>query len=119
MLNAFFALILAVNGALYEDTAADRLIRQAVESSYSLRLGAARTAAQALQTQFPDHPAGYTIMAETYWWEAQTDPGNSSIENTYYKAQDLAVQKAEAALKVNKYSKPELLAYLASAHGSY
>jgi hypothetical protein len=119
MLSLVFALILASNGALYEDASADRLIRDAVERSYGLRLNEARTAARTLQTQFPDHPAGYTIMAETYWWEAQTDTGNESIENAYYKAQELAVQKAESALKAEKYPKVELLAYLASAHGSY
>src|SRR5437773_4361886 len=119
MLSLVFALILASNGALYEDASADRLIRDAVESSYSLRLDQARTAARTLQMRFPDHPAGYTIMAETYWWEAQTDTGNQNIENAYYKAQELAVQKAESALKAGKYPKVELLAYLASAHGSY
>jgi len=119
MLNLVLALILAANGALYEDPAADRLIREAVEGSYALRLDQARNAARALQTRFPDHPAGFTIMAETYWWEAQTDPGNETIENAYYKAQDLAVNKAEAALQAGKYPRVEVLAYLASAHGSY
>ena len=118
-LNLIFTLIFAATGALYEDPAADRLIREAVESSYNLRLDQSRTAARALQTRFPDHPAGFTIMAETYWWEAQTDPGNKNIENAYYRAQELAVEKAEAALKAAKYSKVEVLAYLASAHGSY
>jgi hypothetical protein len=119
MLGLVFALILASNGPLYEDVAADRLIRDAIDSSYTLRLDRARAAARSLQMQFPDHPAGFTIMAETFWWEAQTDPGNETIENQYYKAQELAVQKAEDALKAGKYPKVELLAYLASAHGSY
>jgi len=119
MLSLIFALILAGNGALYGEPAADRLIREAVDSSYALRLDQARTAARALQSGFPDHPAGYTIMAETYWWEAQADPHNESIENAYYRAQELAVEKAESALKAGKYPRVELLAYLASAHGSY
>jgi hypothetical protein len=58
-------------------------------------------------------------MAETYWWEAQADPHNQKIETAYYRAQDPAEQKAEAAVKAGKYSKVEVLAYLASAHGSY
>ena len=66
MLSLVFSLILAANGALYEDAAADRLIRDAVDGSYRLSLDQARTAAQGLQSRFPDHPAGYTIMAETY-----------------------------------------------------
>lgn len=119
MLNLILTLVLAGNGALYEDPAADRLIREAVESSYNLRLDQARTAARALQSKFPDHPAGYTIMAETYWWEAQADPHNENVENAYYRAQKLAVEKAEGALKAAKYPKVEILAYLASAHGSY
>jgi tetratricopeptide (TPR) repeat protein len=58
-------------------------------------------------------------MAETYWWEAQSDPHNEVIENAYFRSQDLAVQKAEDALKAVKYPKVEVLAYLASAHGSF
>jgi hypothetical protein len=119
MLSLVLTLALAASGPLYSDPAADPLIRQAVESSYDLKLREARAAARQLQDKFPDHPAGYTIMAETYWWEAQSDPHNQVIENTYFRAQDLAVQKAEAALKAAKYPKVEVLAYLASAHGSF
>jgi hypothetical protein len=119
MLRFFLTLVFAASNGLYEDPAADRLIREAVDSSYHLRLNNARTAARALQTKFPGHPAGYTIMAETYWWEAQADPRNSNIENAYYRAQELAVSKAEGALNAARYPRAELLAYLASAHGSY
>jgi hypothetical protein len=119
MLVPILTLILAANGPVYSDPAADNLIRQAVESSYSLQLDQARAAARDLQTRFPDHPAGYTILAETYWWEAQTDPHNKRIEDAYYRAQDVAVEKAEAALKAEKYPKFEVLAYLGSAWGSY
>jgi hypothetical protein len=115
------SLLLAVMAdvALYDNPAADRLIRRSMQATYDLNLAAARDAAGALQNQFPDHPAGYTIMAETYWWEAQMDPGNSRIENAYYKTQELAVEKAERAINAGKYSKTETTAYLASAHGSY
>jgi hypothetical protein len=119
MFTLVLTYLLAAATPLYSDPAADRLIREAVESSYNLQLDKSRAAAKELQNRFPDHPAGYTIMAETYWWEAQMDPHNSAIENTYYQAQDLAVQKSEAALKTGKYPKFEVLAYLASAHGSY
>src|SRR5262252_2710836 len=105
--------------ALYDDSAADALVRSAMESSYALNLNEARAAARELQEKYPDHPAGFLIEAETYWWEAQADPGNTKIENNYYRAQGLAQQKAEKALQAAKYYKPELLAYLASAYGSY
>ena len=119
MLGLILTLFVAAADPLYADTTADRLIRHAIESSYNLQLDASRAAAKELQSRFPDHPAGYTIMAETYWWEAQMDPHNENIENAYYRAQELAVQKAESAIKTAKYPKFELLAYLASAHGSY
>jgi hypothetical protein len=105
--------------ALYEDSAADALVRSATESTYMLRLADARAAARELQRKYSDHPAGFLIEAETYWWEAQEDPGNSTIENNYYRAQELAREKAERALREAKYYKPELLAYVASAYGSY
>ena len=120
MINAFLAIVLAANlPFIFEDPATDRLIRQAMESSYNLKLADARQAALALQRRYPDHPAGFTLMAETYWWEAQTDFGNERIEKEYYRTQEIAVEKAEAALKLNKYSPVEVTAYLASAHGSY
>src|SRR5262249_37573161 len=72
-----------------------------------------------LQRKYPDHPAGFLIEAETYWWEAQEDPGNKKTENDYYHAQEVAANKAERAVRAARYYKPELLAYLASAHGSY
>jgi hypothetical protein len=105
--------------ALYDDSAADALVRFAMESTYALNLNEARAAARELQEKYPDHPAGFLIEAETYWWEAQADPGNTKIENNYYRAQALAQQKAEKALQAARYYKPELLAYLASAYGSY
>jgi hypothetical protein len=119
MLGSVLTILLFVTKALYDDPAADRLIRTATDATYHLHLSEARTAARDLQQRYPDHPAGFLIMAETYWWEAQTDPGNDKIEDTYYKAQKLAKEKAEDAQKAGKYSKTEVIAYLASAHGSY
>ena len=105
--------------ALYEDNVADRLIRSATESTYMLHLSEARSAARELQRKHPDHPAGFLIETETYWWEAQEDPGNKKSENDYYHAQEIAREKAERAVQAAKYYKPELLAYLASAYASY
>src|SRR6266536_1658711 len=114
-----FLTILLSGSALYDDPTADRLIRAAMDATYQLRLSDARVAARNLEQRYPDHPAGFLITAETYWWEAQSDPGNEKIEDAYYKAQRLADDKAEAAVKAGKYAKTEVLAYLASAHGSY
>jgi predicted Zn-dependent protease len=119
MFGAVFTLLLAVTNALYEDPTADRLIRAASESTYHLQLNQARAAARELQQRFPDHPAGFVIETETYWWEAQADTGNQKIEEAYFRAQKAAEDKADAAVRAGKYSKPEVLAYLASAHGSY
>jgi len=119
MLGLILASLLAADARLYNDPAADGWIRQAMQATYDLHLNQAREAASKLEEKFPDHPAGYLIKAETYWWEAQSDPHNEMIESAYYRAQDVAVQKAERAIKAAKYSNVELLAYLASAHGSY
>jgi hypothetical protein len=119
MLHVLLAALLLPTPALYEDSVADRLIRSAIEATYMLHLNEARTAAHELQRKYSDHPAGYLIEAETYWWEAQEDPGNKKIADDYYHAQRLARDKAEQAIQSGKYYKPELLAYLASAYGSY
>src|ERR1051326_5584057 len=119
MLCGALLFLLQTSGFLYADSTADTLIRRAMQSSYNLHLADARAAAKGLEERYPDHPAGYTLMAETYWWEAQTDPGNSAIENQYFKTQETAVSKAEAAIAAGKYPKIETTAYLASAWGSY
>jgi predicted Zn-dependent protease len=119
MLGLVLTVLLAANGALYEDPVADGLIRKAMDATYHLELDQARSAAQKLQELYPDHPAGFLITAESYWWQAQTDPNNESIEKAYYKAQELAQKKAEDAAKAGKYTKADILAYLGSVHGSY
>ncbi len=113
------SLLFQSTGFIYQDSHADALIRGAMQASYELRIADARAAAKELEELYPDHPAGFTLMAETYWWEAQMDPGNPSIESAYYREQDAAVAKAEAAVKAAKYPKIETTAYLASAWGSY
>lgn len=119
MLSCFLTLLLPFANALHDDAVADRLIRTAVDATYHMRLTQARAAATELQQRYPDHPAGFLIMAETYWWEAQADPTNKNIESAYYRAQEMAQSKAEAAVRAGKYSPAEVLGYLASAHGSY
>ena len=119
MFGLIIAFLVAGAGPLYDNPVADQLIRRAMEATYNLELTAARERARALQSQFPDHPAGFTMAAETYWWEAQMDPGNKAIEDAYYRAQKLAVEKGESALKAGAYPKIEILAYIASTHGSH
>jgi hypothetical protein len=120
MLGLMMAILLGAKGPafLYEDPNADQLIRQAMTASYNLHFEQARNAARELENHYSDHPAGYTLMADTYWWEAQTDPGNQSIERNYYQVQETAIQKAGNALKLDKYPKVELMAHMAIAHGS-
>jgi hypothetical protein len=119
MLGLILTILFVSSPALYDDPSADRLIRYAMDATYALRLNDARAAARELQQRYPDHPAGFLIAAETYWWDAQEDPENKQTESNYYRAQEVAQAKAESAVKAGKYYKPELLAYLASAHGSY
>src|SRR5215471_79894 len=119
MLSPVLVLLLATGNALYDDPVADRLIRTAMETTYQLRLTEARAAARELQERYPDHPARFLIMRETYWWEAQGDPENEKIEEAYYRAQEIAQKKAESAVNAGKYAPAEVTAYLASAHGSY
>lgn len=111
--------LLAAAGFIYQDPAADRLIRETLGATYSLQFARARASSKLLQERHPDHPAGYNLMAETFWWEAQTDPGNEAVERAYLQANELAQQRAEAALKAGKYARSELLSGMASAHASY
>ena len=59
MINAFLAIILAAaNGPfIFEDPATDRLIRQAMESSYNLKLAEARQVVQRRHIVHDNHEA--------------------------------------------------------------
>jgi hypothetical protein len=103
---------------IYQDPAADQAIRHAMHATYSLDLIEARKTARSLQRSFPDHPAGFLLDAETYWWEAQADPTRKDIEDEYFRVQEKTVDVGEKALKAKKYPVVEIKAYLASAWGS-
>jgi len=122
MVRLCLALLLAGQAAgpsfIYQDPAADQAIRRAMHATYSLDLVEARKTARTLQKSLPDHPAGFLLDAETYWWEAQTDPTREDIEDEYFRVQDRTVDIAEKALKSKKYPVVEIKAYLASAWGS-
>ncbi len=115
------ALLIAVSLAafIHEDPVADRMIRDATEATYDLRLPEARKIARAVQARYPEHPVGFVLEAETYWWEAQADRGNVSIEEDYYEAQKTALEIADRALDSGDYPRIEILSYLAAADGSY
>jgi hypothetical protein len=122
MLRLILAVLLVAPAAgpsfIYEDSAADQAIRHAMNATYSLDLVEARKTARGLQRRLPDHPAGFLLDAETYWWEAQADPTRKDIEDEYFKVQEKTVDIGEKALKAKKYPEVEIKAYLASAWGS-
>jgi hypothetical protein len=122
MLKLLLALMVAAPAAtpsfIYEDPVADQAIRRAMHATYSLDLAEARKAARSLQTRYPDHPAGFLLETETYWWEAQADPTSENVEDSYFKAQEKTVETGEKALKAKKYPLVEIQAYLASSWGS-
>jgi hypothetical protein len=122
MLTLLLTLLLGspVPGAsfIYEDPTADQAIRRAMNATYNLDLAEARRAARSLQGTHPDHPVGFLLEAETYWWESQIDPTRDDIEKQFFTIQDKTIAIGEKALKAKKYPTIEIQAYLASAWGS-
>jgi hypothetical protein len=110
--------VLLAQNFIYNDPATDQLIRAAMRANYDLRFDESRRLTSKLQHMYPDHPVGYLLDAESYWWEAQVNPGDQTIQRAYYAAQRVAVEKGKEALKENKYARIEVLSYLASAYGS-
>lgn len=121
MLTVLLALLLADPAAasfIYDDPIADQAIRHAAQATYSMDLVEARKTARSLQRRYPDHPAGFLLDAETYWWEAQIDPTRKEIEDEFFRVQGKTIDIGEKALKAKKYPEVEIRAYLASAWGS-
>jgi tetratricopeptide (TPR) repeat protein len=117
LLPRIFAVLLAQT-FLYQEPATDGLIRAAMRANYELNFDESGALSRRLETMYPDHPVGYLLEAERYWWEAQADPDNKMIEKAYYAAQKSAVEKGLEALKYDKYARTETLSYLASSYGS-
>jgi len=69
----FVSLQMGIDGFVYDEPDADELITRTIEATYSFQLDAARSGARLLIENYPDHSAGLTLLAETYWWEAQAD----------------------------------------------
>src|SRR5262245_8476725 len=106
MLNVLLPLLLLYPPAttfIYDDQIADQTIRRASHATYSLDLAEARKAARSLQSRYSDHPAGYLMEAETYWWEAQIDPTRKDIEDEFFKLQEKTIDIGEKALNAKKY----------------
>jgi hypothetical protein len=103
---------------VHDDPKADTWIRAAMHASYDLRLQDSQQNTEALKQAYPDHPVGYLLAAERYWWLSQADPGNKQAEKDYYAAQKVSAEVAEKALEQGKYARIELLSYLASSYGS-
>ena len=122
MQTTLLALVLATAAQsqtfIYQNPAADQAIRRTLQATYSLDLEEARRAARELQRTHADHPVGFLLEGETYWWQAQTDPTNGKIKDQFFNTQEKAIDVAESALKTKKYPALEIQAYLASAWGS-
>lgn len=122
MQTTLLALVLATAAQaqtfIYQNPAADQAIRRALQATYNLNLEEARRAARELQRTHPDHPVGFLLDGETYWWEAQTDPNNGKIKDQFFTAQEKTIDIGQKALKGKKYPPLEIQAYLASAWGS-
>jgi hypothetical protein len=122
MVKFFPGLLVALQAAglsfIYQDPVADQAVRHTIHATYSLDLVEARKTARFLQKSYPDHPVGYLLDAETYWWQAQGDPTNQEIEDEYFRIQEKTVDIGEKALKAKKYPTEEIQSYLASAWGS-
>ncbi len=73
------SLLFQSTGFIYQDSHADALIRGAMQASYELRIADSRAGAKELEELYPDHPAGFTLTAETYWGGGQVDSGNPFI----------------------------------------
>jgi len=110
--------ILLMQIFMYKDPSVDQLIRAAMHANYDLKFDESRKLTNTLQEKFPDHPVGYLLAAECYWWQAQADPDNKEVEKAYYAEQRSAAEKGSEVLKHDKYARIEVLSYLASSYGS-
>ena len=91
-------------------------IRAGIDAAYDFDYGEALRRFDRVVAARPDHPVGYFLRAEAYWWQYLNDRRNARIEGLLEENLGLAIDRGKARLERDDRD-TEALFVLGSAYG--
>lgn len=91
-------------------------IRAGIDAAYDFDYGEALRRFDHVVAVRPDHPVGYFLRAEAYWWQYLNDRRNTGVERLLEQNLGLAIDRGKARLERDDRD-PEALFVLGSAYG--
>jgi predicted Zn-dependent protease len=91
-------------------------IRAGIDAAYDFQYGEALRRFDRVVAIRPDHPVGYFLRAEAYWWQYLNDRRNARVERLLEENLGLAIDRGNARLERDDRD-PEALFVLGSAYG--
>ena len=91
-------------------------IRAGINAAYDFDYGEALGRFDRVVAARPDHPVGYFLRAEAYWWQYLNDRRNAQIERLLEENLGLAIDRGKARLERDDRD-TEALFVLGSAYG--
>ncbi|MGH7588240.1 MAG: tetratricopeptide repeat protein [Gemmatimonadota bacterium] len=91
-------------------------IRAGIDAAYDFDYGEALLRFDRVVAARPDHPVGYFLRAEAYWWQYLNDRRNARVERLLEQNLGLAIDRGKARLERDE-GDAEALFVLGSAYG--
>ncbi len=91
-------------------------IRAGIDAAYDFDYGEALKRFDRVVAARPDHPVGYFLRAEAYWWQYLNDRRNARVERLLEQNLGLAIDHGKARLERDE-GDTEALFVLGSAYG--
>ena len=74
-------------------------IRAGIDAAYDFDYGEALRRFDHVVAVRPDHPVGYFLRAEAYWWQYLNDRRNTGVERLLEQNLGLAIDRGKARLE--------------------
>lgn len=91
-------------------------IRAGIDAAYDFDYREALRRFDGVVAARPDHPVGYFLRAEAYWWQYLNDRRNTRVEKLLENNLELAIERGKALLERDEDDR-EALFVLGSAYG--
>ncbi len=91
-------------------------IRAGIDAYYDFDYPGALRRFDAIVAARPEHPVGYFLRAEAYWWQYLNDRRNARVERSLEESLSLAIERGKARLRRHP-KEAETLFVLGSAYG--
>jgi hypothetical protein len=74
-------------------------VRQGLDRLYDMDYDGANAAFAAIETHYPDHPAGPFLRSLHPWWEILVDPDDGTNDDAFFKSMDEVIRRCDRRLR--------------------